>query len=641
MKQPPRPIDSIRRLANFDSVAELAAKQLASAPAGGAVLESALSAAHSTRVNETLDVLRIGAAAPPEAFSLQANLEAIVLEKFRPAYLIVNDEIVIHGDFDREQLVRSNKPLLEDTAKAVGRVDLLYHPHLHYAGTGWLVASDIAVTNRHVAETFAARDRFDGFPFRMGTRDIMEARIDYLRQAPPTAQEKRRAEVIEVLYIAGPNEPDFAFLRVVTLADGIAPLTFYTGTPADEEPIAAIGYPARDLRNDPVIMDGLFGNLYEVKRFSPGQVMGREGDGVTLTGDYTSLGGSSGSAIVGLEDGKVRGLHFAGAFREANYFVAGDVVAAALARIKTQVAVPGPEVALAESAATRPAELANRDGYRAGFLGTGNNEVPLPDPGAWAADVAPVSDAADGVLRYRHFSVIQSASRRLPLITAVNIDGEQARRLKRKGEWRLDGRLQEDHQVGNDLYRANPLDRGHMVRRRDPGWGATQQEAEQGEVDTFHYTNAVPQHSDLNQKDWVGLEDYILEAAETRGFKVSIFTGPIFRDSDRTLKAAKGSARDVKIPEEFWKIAVIVDSESGILSATGYVLSHGPLVRGLLAPEFVFGQYKTYQVRIKRIESETGLDFGKLREHDPLKRDEEGPSAFRLLEGPQDIVLRG
>ncbi|MGR3198223.1 MAG: DNA/RNA non-specific endonuclease [Paracoccus sp. (in: a-proteobacteria)] len=40
--------------------------------------------------------------------------------------------------------------------------------------------------------------------------------------------------------------------------------------------------------------------------------------------------------------------------------------------------------------------------------------------------------------------------------------------LKRRGEWRLDGRLHPDHQVGNEVYRRNPLDRGHMVRRRDP-----------------------------------------------------------------------------------------------------------------------------------------------------------------------------
>jgi serine protease len=33
----------------------------------------------------------------------------------------------------------------------------------------------------------------------------------------------------------------------------------------------------------------------------------------------------------------------------------------------------------------------------------------------------------------------------------------------------------------------------------NPGWGPS---AQQAEIDTFQYTNCVPQHEDLNQKDW-------------------------------------------------------------------------------------------------------------------------------------------
>lgn len=647
--RPERQIDRLRDLPKFLKLAEKAADEMIAKPVlesttgapGRPTLDLYTSAGVPTadRVSASLDVLRLGQEVPGMLEGVHATLEAIVLEKLRPTYLIVNDEIRITGDFDRQQLVEGHKRQLETSARSVGRVDLVFHPTLSYAGTGWLVAPDIVVTNRHVAEVFAYYDRYDGFTFRNGIPEPMEARIDYLRQAEVSG--KRRAEVLEILYVASPNEPDFAFLRVQQLTPATDPLSLYTGKLSNEEPIAAIGYPARDLRNDPELMDRLFGKVYEVKRFSPGQVTGSRPGGFVHTGDYTSLGGSSGSAIIGLEDGVVRGLHFAGVFREANYFVAADVVAAALARIKTQVSVPGPEGPPPEAPTTSAEVLADRDGYRSDFLGGGEHDVPLPDLGEWAGDVAPVSGASDGVLRYRHFSVIQSASRRLPLLTAVNIDGSQAKRLKRKGEWRLDGRLQLEHQVGNDLYRSNPLDRGHMVRRRDPGWGSSYAEAEQGEMDTFHYTNAAPQHADLNQKDWVGLEDYILEALETRGFKATVFTGPIFRETDRTLKNPKGTAGGVKIPEEFWKIAVIVDDESGRLSATGYVLSHGPMIRGLLAPEFVFGQYKTYQVAIRAIETATALRFGDLRSHDPFEEvGAETPSRLVPINGPHDILLR-
>jgi endonuclease G len=160
-------------------------------------------------------------------------------------------------------------------------------------------------------------------------------------------------------------------------------------------------------------------------------------------------------------------------------------------------------------------------------------------------------------------------------------------------------------------------------------------------VDTFHYTNSVPQHEDLNQREWVALEDYILEAVETRGFRATVFTGPVLRADDRKVKPAPGLPA-IQIPEEFWKIAVIVDADTGKLSATGYVLSQGRMIRDLVEAAFVFGQFKTYQVQIARIEQATGLDFGKLRDFDPLGSALEATFAAGALEvrGPGDLRLR-
>jgi endonuclease G len=510
---------------------------------------------------------------------------------------------------------------------------------LSYAGTGWLIDKDIAVTNRHVASIFAELDWSGGFTFRRGAfAEDMESRLDYVRQRDDGGI-KRRADVIGVLYIAGAREPDIAFLKVQT-HDELTPLELFTGRVEPGTPIAAIGYPAKDGgRNDPVLMNSLFGGVYDVKRFSPGLVTGHEDGGKNLLADYTSLGGNSGSPVIRLGDGKAVGLHFAGRFREANYAIASDIIAAALARVKKLVQVEAP---LLEAPPSNPATFAGRNGYDPKFLGEGKFCVPLPSLGGWADDIAPVSDDATNVLKYRHFSVIQSISRRLPLLTAVNIDGDRSFRLKREGEWRLDGRIAKDHQIGNELYSRNPLDRGHMVRRRDPGWGNTRAEAEEGEMDTFHYTNSTPQHENLNQKEWVGLEDYILEAAETRGFKVSAFTGPVFREDDRRLKHQPG-AQGIQIPEEFWKIVVIVNENTGALSATGYILSQGKMIRNLLEAQFIYGEYKTYQVQIARIEKETGLNFGALREFDPMGTNTEAPFAavVRTIESPGDLLLDG
>lgn len=576
------------------------------------------------------------AALLPEALGRRGLAEAIVLANLRPAFFVTENGIdtadAVEADPVLLDLVTRNHALLNRACTGVGRVDLLHHGSLPYAGTGFLIDEALAVTNRHVALVFAERLRI-GYRMRTGRfGDAIEARLDYHRFRDQTTHQ--RAEVTEVLYIARDDEPDFAFLRV-TPRPGAVPLPILGGPQAeDRAPVAVIGYPAEDgTRNDPEMMHRIFGGEYGVKRLAPGFVTRLSDEGVVLMADYSSLGGNSGSPVVSLEDGRVIGLHFAGRFMENNYAVAADVLESArrdLFRSLPTAALP------AETPVSAAAGFRDRNGYDPDFLGPGSLSVPLPGLGHWQA--APVQGVDDAVLRYRNFSVIQSAERRLPLLTAVNIDGAQSRMLKRRGDWRLDGRLAPEHQVGNELYRRNPLDRGHMVRRRDPGWGPVAQQAEE---DTFHYTNCAPQHQDLNQKDWLGLEDYVLGAAETRGFRASVLTGPVFRDDDRTLKAQPG-VRDVAIPEEFWKIAVMIDASTGRLSATGYVLSQGRMIRHLVESAFIYGRYRTYQVPIALIAAQTGLNFGPMVAADPLAagRSHEGRGAeARVIDGPESLVL--
>jgi endonuclease G, mitochondrial len=89
-------------------------------------------------------------------------------------------------------------------------------------------------------------------------------------------------------------------------------------------------------------------------------------------------------------------------------------------------------------------------------------------------------------LKYDHFSVVMSKSRRLAFFTAVNIDGNQLTSLDRTNDrWYFDPRIDRKYQSGPELYSNNDLDRGHLVRRLDPVWG---QLANQANEDTFHFT---------------------------------------------------------------------------------------------------------------------------------------------------------
>jgi endonuclease G len=266
---------------------------------------------------------------------------------------------------------------------------------------------------------------------------------------------------------------------------------------------------------------------------------------------------------------------------------------------------------------------AGSTGYDPDFLGTA---VPLPSlPADRQDDIASLLDGSGHELKYTHFSLVMSKSRCLAFFTAVNIDGAQAQDLKRDADrWYYDPRIGREIQMGPKAYEKNDLDRGHLVRRLDPVWGEPAKEANE---DTFHFTNCSPQHKNLNQVTWQNLEDYILNNAETFGLKVSVFTGPVFRADDMLYR------EKFRIPAEFWKV-VVMAREDGSLSATAYLQTQKNLLVDL---EFAYGQYQTYQVPVTQIESLTGLDFGALRDHDPLGDIE--ATAVRQIAASEDIRL--
>jgi endonuclease G len=259
-----------------------------------------------------------------------------------------------------------------------------------------------------------------------------------------------------------------------------------------------------------------------------------------------------------------------------------------------------------------------RIGYDAEFLGSGDHAVPLPRLGpGLIEDAAPLLEPQGGnrhLLHYHHFSLVMNRRRRLAFFTAVNIDGARHASVKRERDaWFFDPRIDRADQAGEEVYRANALDRGHLVRRLDPAWGSSLKVAKVANDDTFHFTNCSPQHADFNQNGttWAGLEDYILHHARNRDLRVSVVTGPVLADRDEAY-------RGIRLPREFWKVVAMV-KDDGLLSVTAYLLSQAELLRDVLEEEeFSYGDYNNFQVPLSRIEEKTGLGFGGLHRFDPL-----------------------
>lgn len=294
-----------------------------------------------------------------------------------------------------------------------------------------------------------------------------------------------------------------------------------------------------------------------------------------------------------------------------------------------RLAAPGTDrstLAAPSVSAVATESLSDRQGYDTAFLG--DLAVLLPEPvGARAEDVTPVPGRDDGRLDYTHFSVVMSRSRRLAIFTALNLDGSRLESVPRHNDnWRFDPRIDESLQVGESLYARNPLDRGHLVRRTSANWGP---EAEQANADTFHFTNCTPQMAGFNQQTWLGLEDYLLENARADEQRITVFTGPVFRDDDRRY-------RGVRIPEAYWKVVAFM--ADGQPSATAYMIEQAEELEGL---GFMFGQYRTYQRSVARIGELAGLDFGNLVEFDGFSNEERetGTRIETEIRGPSDILV--
>lgn len=267
-------------------------------------------------------------------------------------------------------------------------------------------------------------------------------------------------------------------------------------------------------------------------------------------------------------------------------------------------------------------------------------------------ELAPVKYNNRMRIDYLNYSVLLSGSRKFPIFTASNIDGKLFKSVPRPKNWRIDTRVK-DYQWGNDLYgaRKSDFDRGHMTRREYVQWGETPDLAKKAAHSTFYYTNAVPQHEDLNQDVWKNLEDYILHT-ETRkkSLRICVFTGPVLQNDDPEFVTPVNGEK-IKLPIIFWKV-VIYPKKNGKLYRVGFLMSQRKLLieEGIIKPSFKatpagmeepFSQFddaETYQVNISLIENLTQLKMPKAT--DAYRDDRSRKLALKQIEIDKDPEVR-
>ncbi|GAA1355755.1 DNA/RNA non-specific endonuclease [Saccharothrix algeriensis] len=306
-------------------------------------------------------------------------------------------------------------------------------------------------------------------------------------------------------------------------------------------------------------------------------------------GGEISMGGDSGAAwLFKSANGRVgrtlAGLHFGGeAGGSADEHALACLPQSVFEKLDVTIKPPKPEALAAK-------------GFAADFLGVAAG---VPVLGEAARADAVLVDGSE-VVDYTHFSLAQSKSRRFAFWVAWNVDGRTLKAISRSGtRFVLDPRIPAEFQVGDELYKGNRLDRGHLARRADLLWGS-KKEAERANADSFFFTNIAPQMDDFNQSArkglWGRLEDAVLSDVDVDDLRVSVYGGPVFHEDDRVF-------RGVRLPREYWKVIAFV--ERGALKARAFVLTQN--LNQLEALEL--DEFRVFQVKLAEVEARCGFTF--------------------------------
>ena len=246
----------------------------------------------------------------------RSALEAIVLLTGRPVLFIKNDKFELPTGL--WEMLAPYRPEIESVVKSVGRIGISMAYGTPYVGSGFVVAKNLIMTNRHVVCKFV--DRSSGqLILDPGCKMVIDFKQEF------GVSGKSEFPIKEVIWIDERDNVDLALLR---LDDSVAggsrsppPLRLQKepGYANEGNNIYVVGYPAADPdRNDPDEMQRIYGGVYEKKRLSPGRILTIDGDKRHLTHDCSTLGGNSGSCVVDLSTNSIVGLHFEGAYLKAN-----------------------------------------------------------------------------------------------------------------------------------------------------------------------------------------------------------------------------------------------------------------------------------------------------------------------------------
>lgn len=196
---------------------------------------------------------------------------------------------------------------------------------------------------------------------------------------------------------------------------------------------------------------------------------------------------------------------------------------------------------------------------------------------------------------------------RIPLWVAYRLRAQDICKRARKNCFRRDLRISDDDDAAFcEDYEEPVFDRGHMVPR------GSMNRTQRSMINTFMFTNMVPQHADFNRKIWKWLEEDVRCWARSSGSReIYVITGAVFdrlhdgeRDPDDEADRVAPRMR-VAVPTDFYKI-VLHERPSGFIDTISLMLPHDCVDR---RKDRKNRYLRSRIVSIDEIEAVTGVRF--------------------------------
>lgn len=253
--------------------------------------------------------------------SSASALEEIIINQARPMLPVRDGQFEVPATWPNPALAASRDRLVA-AAAAVGRIDVSQVPGVQFAGSGLLVAPDLVMTTRGVAELFATGLGKTGLKIKPGRRP----RIVFDSEAGDALDGVPVSEIVLIHPLL-----DLALVRLGQRAPAAVPLKFSGAGPYEAvgRPVAVIGHVAFDTGRNPEAVARVAAGLIGLKHIAPGFVtpadtFERFGRQLwALTHDCTALAGSAGGPVIDLTSGEVIGLQVSGKGYANNFAIPG------------------------------------------------------------------------------------------------------------------------------------------------------------------------------------------------------------------------------------------------------------------------------------------------------------------------------